>query len=67
MRLDGEQQIREFLGWNRSKFYKHLPAMREAGAILYEVRGRPPQKRMWTISTLLERWLVQTAQSGGIF
>lgn len=67
MRLTGERAIREYLGWNRSKFYKHLPAMRSDGAILYEIRGRPPQRRLWTLVNILERWLVIQAQNGKIF
>jgi hypothetical protein len=67
MRLNGEREIREYLGWNRSKFHKHLSSMQEAGAVLYERKGHPPRKCMWTLKVLIERWLVMNAQAGKIF
>jgi len=66
-RLTGVKEICAYLGWNESKFYKHLPAMRECGAILYELYGRPPRKRVWTLTCLLHHWLVMSAQNGKVF
>lgn len=67
MRLDGEDAIIKYLGWDASRFQKHRFAMKEAGVLLYEYHGRPRKKRMWTLTALLERWLVVNAKEGKAF
>jgi len=67
VRLDGARAIRDYLGWNESKFKKHLPSMRAAGVVLYEMRGRPAQRRMWSMTELITLWLIKAGQEGKVF
>jgi hypothetical protein len=67
MRLNGEEAIMAYLGWDASRFQKHRSAMKEAGVLLYEYHGRPRKKCMWTLTVLLERWLVINAKEGRAF
>jgi hypothetical protein len=73
MRLEGAQGIAEYIGWvdsqNRitSRFWKHLPDMKRSGAVLVENKGRPPRKHLWSLSQLVDRWLVAYGQEGKIF
>lgn len=67
MRLEGERAIRDYLGWDESRFQRHRSTLKADGVLLYEYRGRPRKKHMWTMTELLHHWLIKMGQEGKIF
>jgi hypothetical protein len=60
--LRGAEEIAQFLGWSKRKFYYGLEELKEAGVVWIELRGRPPKKSLTSMISLLERWVVMRNQ-----
>jgi hypothetical protein len=64
--LNGGEEIRTFLGWGKSKFYRQLPDLKKHGFVYYEWHGRPPRKRLSSYPSLLIDYKRQKALRGEI-
>jgi len=63
-KLEGLQQIADYLHWSLGKTKKRMPLWKEAGILFIDYKRRPPQPHWCTFISLLQRWIILRTRAG---
>lgn len=63
-KLEGTEQICEYMNWSESKFKSRIPKMSKAGFIFKDRVGSPPVVKWCSFRTLMQRYCMICAQNG---
>ncbi len=62
--LEGWGEISAFLKWSKKKALRYRLEWAALGVIWYELRGRPPTRRVRSFKFLLMLWIMKKGQRG---
>jgi len=52
----GSADIMHMMGWSKTKFFKHMPRMRELGVVFYKREGQPPRLKIKAFPSRIVRY-----------